>query len=458
MTRNDWTKFAFLSAFAIVISLGIGFLSGTLLQTSFADYHDDSSAYIRSARAILHGEFAWEDAEAFKKPPAYSIFLAFVYAIIGEQPRSVWFIQLVLYMCILFFWYRIGLELLKEKSHICFFLLLTTAYWGLVYYVFKIESELFALFLVTAFLFLLFRRENELTWKNTVLGGVILGALILTKPIFLYATPFIICFFVWDAWWNDRKRAVAHALVFIGIVALLAGSWMTRNYLVTGDYQIEQHTGHIIWGRGAIAEASWRDIGAYTIASIGGDLIADIFISGYAEDPVPLASRRQVLERMETMRNNGVSEYDSNAFFLTGGIKKIWQNPFGYVVSSIPILLELNAPVNHRGFSLAHLFVGTHEEIPHSIKLVVVGMFRAGWLLFLGVVVYAAVQAWRTRNRRWFILIFFTIYVNIAYALVITPIEPRFLVPVLPFYFIFFVVGIQSCLTRVRKIYSVEVS
>lgn len=441
---------------AVMASIVVGYFSGTLLVTSFDELRDDASAYNRQALMFLDARTFGAELGDFKKPPGYSLFLAVVQGLFGKHIPVAWIAQLVLFVAALYMLWRLSEKLLH--GWMVFLPLVGTAlYWGVTFYVFKTESELFALFLITLLIFVLFQEKGgNLSLEKMVLGAVVLALLILTKPIFLYSTPFFACFFVWDAWQKYRMRAAFHAAVFISIVALFAGGWMVRNYMVTGDYQVEQHTGHIVYGRGAIAELPWHAIGAYMIASVGGDFVADMFVPGYADSPVPSVSRGQIIAHMQTMRKNGVNEYDSNAYFFAGGIEKIQQNLFGYAITVIPGVMEMNAPVNHRGFSLAHMFAGTRDTVPRNVKIAILLAIRAGWLVFLSVVLYGATQAWRTRDRRWLLLIFLVAYVNGIYALVIAPVEPRFLVPILPLYFLFFTIGIRHLLTGVGKLYSVE--
>ncbi|PJE64605.1 MAG: hypothetical protein COU90_02075 [Candidatus Ryanbacteria bacterium CG10_big_fil_rev_8_21_14_0_10_43_42] len=451
MINGDWRIFVVLMMFAVAGSIIIGVTGKTLTLNSFDELRDDAEVYNDQAFALLDEHTLGESLGNFKKPPGYSLFLTIPYGLFGRHLTVAWVAQVLLFIGALFMLWRMS-NMLFDRWVAVMPLLGISFFWGITFYVFKMESEILALFLVTLLIYTLFWKWNEdVFWRKTVACGAVFAFLVLTKPIFLYVVPIIVYFLVRDTWRRDYKCATIHAAVFITIIALASGGWMIRNYLTTGDYQIEQNTGHIIWGRGGVAELSTREVVAYTTASLFGNLVADYVFPGYAEFPVPSANRRYIIDRIHAMRDDGVADHEINAFFLAGGVEKIRQNPIKYIVTTVPGIFELNALVNHRGFSLVHVFIGTHEEIPRGVKFAIIGMLRTGWLLFLGVAVYGMVQAWKSYDRRWHVFIFLVLYVNIIYALIIAPVEPRFLVPVLPFYFLFFVMGIHAIIEKLTR-------
>jgi uncharacterized membrane protein YoaK (UPF0700 family) len=66
---------------------------------------------------------------------------------------------------------------------------------------------------------------------------------------------------------------------------------------------------------------------------------------------------------------------------------------------------------------------------------------RLAWFLLIGIAIFGAFQS-IVQWRIFAILIFYIVYFNVMYALV-SHAEARYMLPVLPFYFLFFALGIQ---------------
>lgn len=443
MPKTDHIIFFLIASAGVLASLLVGHISGTLALTSFDSYRNDSSAYVKQAFALLDERTLGEELGDFRKPLGYPLFLAFSYGVFGRYPIAALVMHAILFWAVLYAVWRVSARLFG-KWFVWIPVVFTAGYWGITFYVFKIESELFSLFLATLLILLMFRLLEAPSLRRAILCGFVFALLILTKPIALYALPFFVGLIVWRVWQTSFLQIGTYALIAAAVPLLAAGGWMMRNHVLTGDYQIEQRTGHIIWVRGSIAESSASDIASYTLATLTGDFIADYFFPGYAADPVPFRIRRETMELLQKMRKDGVSEYENNRFFLEGGVKKITAHVPAYLVTAVPGLFALNEPVNHKGFSLAHLFAGTHEYLSQGVKIFILVALRMFWFLFLVAVVYGGVLAWRTRDIQWRVLLFFVLYNNAVYALAIMPAEPRFLVPVLPWYGTFFAVAISS--------------
>lgn len=456
MRKREYIILTCITLGGFFLSLLFAYKSGTLALTSFDALRDDAGAYNRQALALLDQRTLGEKLGDFRKPPGYPFFLAGTYGVFGRHPISAWSMQVFLFGGLLWMVYAISTRLI-EGLYKWIPVVCTAGYWGILFYVFKLESELTALFLLVAYTYAAFLVwETGLTWRRTFIGGLLLALLILTKPIILYASPVCVGFFVHKEWQLNRKRAVFHTFGVWALVVLLAGGWMMRNYLITGDYQIEQHTGHIVWVRGAVAELPPKEIMSYALAVLAGDLIADYVFPGYADNPVPYRFRGQVTAIQEKMKKEGAREHDTEKFFLETGSRNIITHAPGFVLTSFLGVFALNEPVNHKGFSLAHLFTYTHEYIPYGFKIFIILIVRIGWFMFLGVVLYGLRLAWQRGRAGWRFIIFLMVYFNSMYALIIVPAEPRFLVPVLPFYFLCFGAGISCFLTRVKKICSVK--
>ncbi|OGZ47400.1 MAG: hypothetical protein A3J54_02330 [Candidatus Ryanbacteria bacterium RIFCSPHIGHO2_02_FULL_45_13b] len=433
---------------SIFTAWGNGFLSHTL----FSDWRDDAEYYNARALSLVHTGSLGEEQALFRRPPGYSWFLALVY-FFHESIWAAWTAQIGLFCGILFLLWHISGRFLSGWHAVLpsFFL---GMYWGFHVYVFSIGSEMFSVFLLLVFLFFLLRYYDIPFARYIVIAGFAAGLLALTKPVFLYAVPF---FLAWLLYNIRSLKTLRHVIVCFGIVCAMVGGWAFRTYLFFGEAQTER-VGHVIYTRALYGTLSWEDIRSHLIASMAGNYIADQLFPGYGLNSVPqrLGVRRMVV--YNELRNQGLSPVLAEQRLLGEGISFIKSHSLKFTAGAVPALFDLNTPENFSGFPITPMFVGTREHIPAWQKITIVLFIRVVWFLVLLVCLMGCGKLlWDSSRRTVFSPLFFLIlFFNGTHALIIIPAEPRFLVPVLPIYFLCFTVGITWCLTRVKKMYSVE--
>jgi 4-amino-4-deoxy-L-arabinose transferase-like glycosyltransferase len=207
------------------------FLYGNATVTMF-----DSGHYHRAAISLLkNGSFICTDgAPLFYRLPGYSVFLAALYSLFGVNVWKALLLQLLLLAT---------MPLLIKQ----FILLLTqridlariTSWLSVIAPGYMIFSGLLLTDMLFAWLFLCFCIaflhiiDSSCTFGVTAVAGFILGFLSLIRPVGHLLLPFLLLFillFLQASW--VRKFTVAATLS--GAWAVVAGSWLLRNFLLTG--------------------------------------------------------------------------------------------------------------------------------------------------------------------------------------------------------------------------------
>ncbi len=419
----------------LAVAVVLGFLNGNLALTRFEQYRDDAAFYNDKALLLLDQGSLRDDISHFRKPPLYPAFLAVSYGALGRRPLSAWVTQALLYAISLVLLYRISSLFISGKAA---FLppLAYALFWVGGFYVFKIGSETLAIFLLISIAYIGLLHARAPSKTKSAAWAIAYGLLTLTKPIALYSMPISLVILLAPLRHSiSRKNIFQHAAIIITLFAVIVGGWMLRNQYYLNDYQIEQ-TGHVFWVKGVTSEASYHDLVAYTVAGLFGDYIADAIFPGYADQPLPLVINGRAKRLWAELDARGLSDFEIDKYFHDEGIAKLKDNIFGIGISSIPSIFEINAPTNHRGFSLTHFLTGTHENIPMPLKTLIIISIRVVWLMMLGIVVFGCVRVAQTNPHAWF-MAWMMFYFNAMHVLILIPAETRYIAPIIPFYIFF---------------------
>ncbi|MEK9166522.1 MAG: glycosyltransferase family 39 protein, partial [Patescibacteria group bacterium] len=417
-----------------------------------------------------HHRFHAEDSlffGPFQKGPGYPLFLAGIFETVGESAVLVWLGHIALWICSLWLLWKISQRFLKGRLSLLPPLFLGF-YWGAAVYVIDINSDLLALFLVLLLVYASIKYQEEKKFALILVAAFSLGFLILVKPITLYFTPIYAALLYLgvrhpsthpstinsEVGLPNRERnygsptpVMRHLLVFLAIVGILAGSWSYYNYKLIGTPQLASG-GLTLMRRADDVNMSAERIGAFTLASAFGDYIADKFFPGYAAAPEPYTAFSSAREKnyyrrqLPSKKNELVLQQEQYA----EARKLIAAHPVKFVFSSLIYVLRLNNPVNHRSVELIHTFVGTRGGIPEFVKIGFLVSAHLAWLIFVGTVIYMlfrSLKDWRNRG----IILFLILYFNGMYAL-LTHAEARYILPVIPFYFLLLALFLAPFLER----------
>ncbi|TSC79481.1 MAG: hypothetical protein G01um101429_468 [Parcubacteria group bacterium Gr01-1014_29] len=437
----------FVIVVSVLASVATAYWNGTLFQTSFTDWSDDSQYYNARALSLLHTGSLGEDQAQFRRPPAYPLFLAAIYGVFGERIAVAWVANIALFSLSLFLLWWLALQwLVGMRSYVV--PLLCGLYGGFHYYVFSVGSEMLSVFLLLVLLFFLLRYRESQEMRYLILFGVAGGALALTKPIFLYAVPILLGGIAYQM--RQYKGSLRHAGVAFAIVLFFVGGWAARTYALFGELQTER-SGHIVYTRALYGTLSLRDAGIHLLASVTNDYVADQLFPGYGDDPVATRLGVMRITAFRELRADGYENKEIERILFGRGVSEAMRHPLMFAAGAVPLLFDLNTPENFNGFPVTRMFVGTRNTIAPWQKIAIVLGIRAMWFFFLAVVVTGMIRAARTALPNIGPLVFLVAFANISHAFLIIPPEPRFLVPVLPLYVMFFVMGARAIVDKLSK-------
>ena len=366
-----------------------------------------------------------------RRSPGYPIFLALVYGLFGRTPVAVFAVQGLLFAgSIILLWLLARMYFSPPYS----FLppLLLSLSWPVGLFVTKLETELLSLFLLLSFVFLI---QKFFTARNLFLvlaAGAALSWFILIKPAALYLLPFMLALIV--------LRARFAVLIFLLVPTFIVGAWIVRSLVIFDTWQIQ--SGSFVLGyRGLEVTNSWERTGGAFVGALAGDIVADKFFPGYAENPEPYPSINRITERFVALGKEGLTEKERENIVYGEAWSRIVQNPVKFFVFGITGLLRQNTPLNHKGHAITHTFAGGgYENLSETEKISILLGIRITWYLFLTMVIYGAIKHvgdWQS----WGIILVFVFGYNLLYAF-FTHNEARYMTPLFPFYFLLFTTAV----------------
>ncbi len=383
----------------------------------------------------------------FARGPIEAGFIALAFLLFGERMWSLWALQMLFFVFACWFLYGVSIRYLGERWGLAPALMLAL-FWGSSLYVFNINNEIWSLFFITGAGYALVRwyESGSVRWLGV--AGCALSLLVLAKPIFEYMLPVaVVLIFLHATYSGGRwRQAVIPTLVFTGMLVLLVGGWHVRNVLVLGTYKISAG-GHALLIRAKTAEYPPRVAAGFFVSSVFGDYVADKIFPGFADLNEPRETIREIFNRRRPeLRIAGMTEFETDELFFKEASGIIRAHPIGYFAVAPAWFFRLNSPPRYNGGMMERLFVDTYQEIPASIKIMGLLSVHLVWLAFVGAVFWKGFY-WLTGMRRrasfeaWVVL--FIGYTNAAYAL-LAHAEVRYLLVVMPFYFLLFTIFLKD--------------
>lgn len=431
-----------ITVLAIVNALLIGTLKDDFEQISFPEYRGDPRIYNDMAITMLE-TYSLSDkqflfTEPYRKSPGYPLILAITYALFGKNLVAVWILHVVLWIASIFLIASISAFFITGRLRFVPVIALA-CYWGAATLVFNINSDLFALFLSLLFVWssLMYKRQKHLLYIFIAAFGI--SWLVITKPIVLYALPIVIVL-----WIITLQPSKLHTIIVIACTTCFVGSWLLYTYKLTGSLQLAS-SAVTLQKRADDVFMTRERISAFFVASLAGDLVADKFFPGYASDPEPFTKRSIALQKKyaERIRNDNVHANEIRKQFMYTLAELVKQHPLKFSGIGLIYILRLNTPPNIQGVEITHTFANTYVWLAPSIKIFILLLVRMFWFIFLGISVSGLFLALKKEWRTWSLIIFLVIYFNSAYALVSHG-EARFVIPIIPFYFLFAVFWYQN--------------
>jgi len=187
---------------------------------------------------------------------------------------------------------------------------------------------------------------------------------------------------------------------------------------------------------------------AFLISSIVGDYIAGKFFPEYARDPEPVTEktveREKKYQSLLTADRSNATHIEELAY--KEAFDLIRANPIKFLLTGLIYLPRLNMPVNLKGIEISHIFVDTYRAIPSILKIGMLLAVFITWFLFVAIVFYAfykKIHLWKS----WGVMLVLIFCFNALYILA-SHAEARYVLPVMPFYFLLF----GDFLANIKKI------
>lgn len=422
----------------IFTSVLLGFVNGDFARASLWRDADDARIYDDMAYALLT-RHSLDDpdfrfAEPHRKSPGYPMLLALSYALIGRNAIAVWILNLSFWLASIFMLGKISVFFLRGRLALLPPFLLSL-YWGAAALVMHINSDIFALFLMLLFVWLLLCYQERKLFFLLGMAAFAYAWLVITKPIMLFSIPFVSVLFFAAYGKEKMKILLPHGLAALFIIIIVVGFLTAYNYRLTGTFQLAT-SATTLHKRADDVFMSKRRFVEFFVASAWGDYIADSLFLGYARDPEPHTHEAVARQKAYAARFQKNKEYNlmMQNNFNRAIIAQIRERPVKFILTSIPYLFRLNTPPNYSGVEITNMFVETHRAFSSFQKIAAIVAIRSVWYVFLSVVIYVGVRM--IRKWQYFgIILLLIVYMNGAYALV-SHAEARFILPIMPFYFL----------------------
>lgn len=403
--------------------------------------HGDAIGYHDLALGILHSG-SFESFGAFRTP-GYPGFLSAVYAVFGENPVPALFIQIIissLTTVLVFFWARLAVG---QRAAIVAGSLYALEPRSVFNAVTLRSDTLFVVLFLASILLLVVGLKRGRT-RAFLFSGLLLGACTLVRPVaqlFPVAVLVLTLFYAGTRW---RFRWTAAAVFLLSFLVVLA-PWLYRNHVQYDHIALSSIGGLnlLYWGATSTAVA----------------------VTGKSVDEV-----REGFD--EIVRERGVVKGVTNPFVRSSvcreiAVEYIRSHPAAYArqhakgiinmflnVGSKPIadflgLESRELPFQHfaapdRAAVFRAFF--THKT-PHEIAI---ALFIGGWnlLMYLAAALGAFVAL---RERRYTCLIVFLLVLLYMMAVVGPDGQPRYKLPVIPFYIALSGLGFLTAAGFVRR-------
>lgn len=442
---TDRKIFFGIACIGVLFAIVLGFLNGGIRKTRIENWRNDAWQYNATALSLIsHHTFHDPSSKffgPFQKGPGYPIFLALIYSVAGPRPLVVEFVQLVLWVATLWLLWRISAFFLVGRYALAPPLMLAL-YWGAAAYVFDINSDFLAITITLLLVWSFVRFYTDRKMIHVAIQGAALGFLVLLKPVALYL---ILIYVIGGAciMWPLSKKVWIQLAGIAGIAFVIAGWWALYNYRLLGTTQLASG-GLTLMRRADDVTMSAQRLLAFTTASLFGDFVADKIFPGYANAPEPytaVSGKREVEYYARQLPDKSNETLLQKEQFAHAN-ELISAHPIKFLITSIPYIVRLNIPVNQRGVEMVRTFVGTKDHIPDFLKIIIMVGTRLVWFSFVGTAIYGAYRALRNNWRLSLTLVVLVLYFNGMYALV-SHAETRYVVPVLPLYFVFCVYAVE---------------
>lgn len=223
----------YISLLAAIVLMANG--RGLQAENVFSPEGTDAHEYVSLAQTLVSSQryamYSDSPPEYFRSP-GYPMFIAPILYVTDSMVVLI-IAQILLVSVSAVFIYKIGAELFSQwvglTATIVFVLdpaVITTALATLT------EPLFIALLLGTTWVLL-----REHSTRNVILAGVLMGALILTRPVGIFLAPLFVCLLIYKEN-KDLKTILIRSAAFVGVSVVVFVPWMIRNVYLSGHFSL----------------------------------------------------------------------------------------------------------------------------------------------------------------------------------------------------------------------------
>ena len=217
----------------------------------------DAPGYFQLAVNLYrYGVFSQSAAAPFHpevfRTPGYPLFLALIFLFTGPSSLAIGFAQSLLHAVTGLVIFRLGEKVFNSmRSGVAGCLLWAIAPLPAVFAGIVMSEILFTAFFI---ILLLVLTEDRLVYS--ALGGVLLGAAVLIRPVGIFIWPSLIPALCIGVGW---RRAIAKGVLFSAMAAAVIVPWLYRNEFIFGRPTLATVQGENLLYYNAAGYLTWRD-------------------------------------------------------------------------------------------------------------------------------------------------------------------------------------------------------
>jgi len=414
----------------------------------------DSGGYDRPAVTLAeHRAYSISGNSPFEpyvhRVPVYSVFLAFVYAILGYHPPMAILFQIAMNLVTLYVTYRIGMMLFNRAVGIMAAGALAVDVGQVLYSNQLLTETLFTLLLSLSIYSLLRFLGKERTGYG-ILTGIFMGLATLCRPITLYLPILLVVVFL-VRFREDLLRGFKRYALVVCCFMLVLMPWLARNYRSFGVLQLNSSQGDTFLFYNV----------AYLRARVEG---------------VTYAEARKELEQevQDEVEKRNLNPMERSAFYQRRAVEEILQHPLDYAIvhlsGVVPLLTfpntnvaayMLGIPASRTNFIANFLTRGLTANASEFRKVYTEFLKSSeGQLIFIlallievgalvGTYLLTVYGLWTSQRRRKLAAIAVLGTVLLYLALATGPVgRGRFRVPMMPYLYLLASHGLHSFLGR----------
>lgn len=355
----------------------------------------------------------------YHQSPLYPYLLSVFVSLFGENPAPVYLFQAILSVLTSVTVYSIGLRISGSRIAALISGLMYALYGMQVFYATKVLSECVTAFIVVMTIRLLLSRRML---YSVVISGLFTGLLILVKPHFLMAVPFLIIYKLAEYKRYGLQKTIINCLFYLAVLSLVVSVVTIRNYYVCREFVLVSGNGGENFYIGNNKNAN----GTYVpVEGVSTD------IAFQNEDVVSVARSQSGMN----LTRSEVSKY-----WFDKGIEFISHEPLRYLKLELTKLIDIFS-----GAELTNMYLMGFEkrELTKTFGIAFVSFYMLFPFFCAGLAI--SLRMWRKN-----VLLYIMLVVNIA-SMLIFFYDTRFMVITMPCVILLSGSGLYRMASEIRK-------